>query len=108
MAVAEAPSDIVVEVALAAGGEQRLVALKVAPGTSALEGYRQALSQLALPETEQAQWQQAPLGCFGQRLRDPAAYQLAQGDRIEAYAPLKIDPKAARRARAGQRSEGSR
>jgi uncharacterized protein len=36
------------------------------------------------------------------RLADPAAV-LADGDRVELYRPLKIDPKEARRLRAGKR-----
>lgn len=91
-----------VEVALAAGGEQRLVAIRVDEGTSVVEGYRQGLEAMFLPAQGQ-HWREAPLGIFGQKIRDPAATELQQGDRIEAYAPLKIDPKQARRARANNK-----
>ena len=42
----------------------------------------------------------AGLGVFGQRVAAEAP--LREGDRIELYRPLKIDPKEARRRRAGR------
>ncbi|MGJ8514695.1 RnfH family protein [Carnimonas bestiolae] len=92
-----------IEVALAAEGEQRLVALKLDEGTSVAEGYRQGLAAMFSCSQEQ-QWREAPLGIFGQKVRDPDTAELKHGDRIEAYAPLKIDPKQARRARANNKS----
>jgi len=44
--------------------------------------------------------QQAPLGIFGKAVKDETV--LRDGDRIEVYRPLLIDPKEARRKRAGQ------
>ena len=44
--------------------------------------------------------QQAPLGIFGKVVKDETV--LRYGDRIEVYRPLLIDPKEARRKRAGQ------
>jgi len=43
------------------------------------------------------------LGVFGQRLKRHEEYTLKQGDRIEVYRPLMIDPKQARRERAKQK-----
>ncbi len=43
-------------------------------------------------------WSQASTGIFG-RLR-PHEYRWADGDRIEVYRPLQVDPRASRRARA--------
>jgi hypothetical protein len=50
-------------------------------------------------------WDRATVGIFGV----PAARQraLRDGDRVEIYRPLKVDPKAARRARAKQKGTGS-
>lgn len=39
----------------------------------------------------------APLGCFGRRIDDDEA--VADGDRLEIYRPLRVDPKQARRER---------
>lgn len=38
-----------------------------------------------------------PLGCFGRRCED--ATPLSDGDRVEIYRPLRVDPKQARRER---------
>jgi putative ubiquitin-RnfH superfamily antitoxin RatB of RatAB toxin-antitoxin module len=45
-------------------------------------------------------WSHASTGIFG-RLR-PHGYCWADGDRIEIYRPLQVDPRASRRARAGR------
>ena len=57
------------------------------------------------PEYCGVDWDRAAVGIFGV----PAARQrgLRDGDRIEIYRPLKVDPKAARRARAKQKGTGS-
>ena len=57
------------------------------------------------PEYCGVDWDRAAVGIFGV----PAARQrsLRDGDRIEIYRPLKVDPKAARRARAKQKRTGS-
>lgn len=43
-------------------------------------------------------WSEAPVGIFGERCERSRV--LAEGDRVEMYLPLKVDPKAARRQRA--------
>lgn len=40
------------------------------------------------------------LGIFGKVIEQPTQYILRNGDRVEIYRPLLIDPKAARRQRA--------
>jgi putative ubiquitin-RnfH superfamily antitoxin RatB of RatAB toxin-antitoxin module len=49
-------------------------------------------------------WDRAAVGIFGV----PAARQraLRDGDRVEIYRPLEVDPKAARRARAKKQRDG--
>ena len=42
------------------------------------------------------------LGIFGKAVRSPDAELLKEGDRIEIYRPLLIDPKAARANRAAK------
>jgi putative ubiquitin-RnfH superfamily antitoxin RatB of RatAB toxin-antitoxin module len=61
---------------------------------AALDGARRALGESA------ADWQHAATGIYGRaRRRDHIP---ADGDRIEVYLPLRIDPRASRRARAAK------
>ena len=51
-------------------------------------------------------WDVAPAGIFGElHARD---YVPADGDRIELYRPLQIDPRARRRARVAAQGRGKR
>lgn len=43
----------------------------------------------------------APAGLYGRRV--PPDTRLADGDRVELYRPLRVDPREARRARARRR-----
>ena len=89
-----APSDICVTVIHAAAGlELESEQLQLASGTTlqaALEVSR--LAQRVNPFNDKR------VGIFGQLCL--AEQVLEQGDRIEIYQPLKIDPKEARRRRA--------
>ena len=94
----ESPDTIVVEVAYARPGTQRLFELTVAAGTSVrevveLSGLAETLSDID-PAT-------CPVGVFGRLVDDD--YVPKTGDRVEIYRPLNIDPRAARRARAANR-----
>lgn len=86
-----------VEVVYGLPQEQALLRLTVPAGTTAREAVR--LSRLAErfagldPERD-------PLGVFGKLLKEPEAYVLQAGERVEIYRPLLIDPKEARRLRA--------
>lgn len=79
----------------------------IAVGTSA-----QGLFDKILPEL----CQQFPalthdtlsLGIFSRLLDDPNAYILQDGDRLEIYRPLIIDPKEARRQRADKAKKAAR
>lgn len=42
------------------------------------------------------------VGIYGEIVRDPSTYKLQDGDRVEIYRPLQVDPKEARRRRAGK------
>lgn len=87
---------ITVEVAYALPEKQRIERLSVAKGTSALQAVEQAnLGRFfdVLPEM----WAMK-LGVFGKAV--PATHELADGERVEIYRDLLIDPKAVRRARA--------
>lgn len=90
-------SDMIsVEVAYALPEQQRIERLSVSRGTSALQAVEQAnLGRFfdELPETSAMK-----LGIFGKAV--PATHELADGERVEIYRDLLIDPKAVRRARA--------
>ncbi len=47
---------------------------------------------------DESWWHEAPVGIFGERC--DRSRTLTEGDRVELYLPLKVDPKAARRQRA--------
>lgn len=96
-----------VEVAFGLPYKQHLVALDVPPGTTAREAVALADLPTLFPELPRETFEEAPLGIFGQALRDPAQYTVAPGDRVEVYRPLLIDPKAARRERAKRQAGGT-
>ena len=76
---------------------QVLKNMTVAEGTTVREAALQSGLEVEFPELD---LQQAPLGIFGKAVKDETV--LCDGDRIEVYRPLLIDPKEARRKRAGQ------
>ncbi|MGQ4878176.1 RnfH family protein [Billgrantia sp. LNSP4103-1] len=92
--------EIEVEVAFALPDRQRIVTLLVPPGTSARQAVALAGLERLFPEVTAAALAEADLGIFGQLLRDPETHQLREGDRVEVYRPLEIDPKEARARRA--------
>lgn len=88
-----------VEVAYALPDRQRLIALDVEEGCTALEAARRSglAQEFAGLDLDRAQ-----LGIFGRVLDAPAETLLRAGDRVEIYRRLLIDPKAVRRQRAAQ------
>ena len=80
-----------VEVVRALPGRQRVVALELAPGATALDALR--ASGLKEPY--------AALGRFGKKITPATA--LKDGDRVELLRALVVDPKEARRRRARKR-----
>lgn len=97
------PENLInVEVAFALPHKQKLVGLKVRPGTTALQAV--ALSAIA-SEFPDADINNSAMGIFGQALGSkglagPAEYVLEPGDRVEIYRPLQADPKEVRKQRA--------
>ena len=76
---------------------QVLKGMTVAEGTTVREAALQSGLEVEFLELD---LQRAPLGIFGKVVKDETV--LRDGDRIEVYRPLLIDPKEARRKRAGQ------
>ena len=100
---------IAVEVAYALPQKQKIIALLVEPGTSALEAVQRSGIARYFPEIDPAS---AKMGIFGQAIGSkgqdsPGGYMLQEGDRVEIYRPLICDPKEARRKRAEKSAEGT-
>jgi putative ubiquitin-RnfH superfamily antitoxin RatB of RatAB toxin-antitoxin module len=90
-----------VEVAYALPDRQSLIALDIDAGCSALDAVRQSGITQQFPDLD---IENATLGVWGRILKDPASIKLRDGDRVEIYRPLLIDPKVVRQARADARA----
>ena len=88
------------EVAYALPEKQFLIELEVNDTTSAIEAIRQSGLFQLYPELEQ---QDMEIGIFSKPITQDT--RLKEGDRVEVYRPLTIDPKEARRLRAAARKK---
>lgn len=89
-----------IEIVYGLTDRQLLKTMQVADGITA----RQAALQSGLEnEFADLDLHTAILGIFGKRVKDDTV--LRQGDRIEIYRPLLIDPKEARRKRVQNQQE---
>ncbi len=86
-----------IEVAYAQPDCQVIVPLRVSSGISAGEAVRCSGLLERFPELDS---RTLSIGVFGNSV-SPCA-PLAQGDRVEIYRPLQVDPKEARRLRAAR------
>lgn len=86
-----------VEVAFARPDKQEIVELEVAEGCSAKDAVIQSGIIELFPEIDP---ETDSMGIFGKVVKNPGAHELREGDRVEVYRPLKIDPKQARLNRA--------
>lgn len=86
-----------IEIVYGLADRQVLKNMTVAEGTTIREAALKSGLEVEFPGLD---LQQAPLGIFGKVVKDETV--LRDGDRIEVYRPLLIDPKEARRKRAGQ------
>lgn len=88
-----------VEVVYATAEQQWLLTLEVAPGTTLREAVRMSgiAEQVAGLDIEAC-----PLGIFGKVVAESAQQVVAEGDRIELYRPLLVDPKEIRKQRAAK------
>ena len=87
---------IKVEVAYALPDKQRIEKLSVVKGTTALEAVKQANMERFFDGS--LDLVTLKLGVFGKSVQ--ATYELSEGERVEIYRELLVDPKAVRRARA--------
>ncbi|AZZ94218.1 RnfH family protein [Hahella sp. KA22] len=88
---------IQVEVAYALPEQQKIIPLAVVEGTTAYEAVQMSGVTHFFPQIE---LESAKMGIFGKTIPDPKSHVLREGDRVEIYRPLKIDPKQARLNRA--------
>ncbi|MDI9244369.1 RnfH family protein [Marinobacter sp. CHS3-4] len=90
-----------VEVAFARPDKQEIIALDVEEGTSAVEAVKQSGIVDLFPEIDP---DSNNMGIFGKAIKAPSTHELRDGDRVEIYRPLKIDPKQARLNRAKKKA----
>ena len=86
-----------IEIVYGLAERQVLKSMTVVEGTTVREATLKSGLEVEFPELD---LQQSPLGIFGKAVKDETV--LRDGDRIEVYRPLLIDPKEARRKRAEQ------
>jgi putative ubiquitin-RnfH superfamily antitoxin RatB of RatAB toxin-antitoxin module len=86
-----------VEVAYARPDRQEIVEVEVPDGATAMEAVLESGIEKIFPEVDPAS---TDMGIFGKVIKKPEAHSLREGDRVELYRPLKIDPKQARLNRA--------
>lgn len=98
-----AVSKVTVEIAFAIDNQPHLLSMRVAEGTTVAQAFDQAITPVLKDKCELEWLRHVPLGIHGEQVKDPEHTIVKNADRIEAYAPLKIDPKAARKARASRR-----
>jgi hypothetical protein len=90
-----------VEVAYATPERQEIVPVRVAEGASMLDAVRQSGIGDLFPGLDP---ESVDMGIFGKVVKEPAEHVLREGDRVELYRPLKIDPKQARKNRAQKKT----
>lgn len=97
-------ANLNVEVVIATQDRQRIVSLSVGPGTTAAEAVEKSQIARWFPEVDVVN---ARLGIWGREV--DKVHGLRDGDRVEIYRPLKLDPREARRqlALAGKTMTGS-
>ena len=91
-----------VEVAYARPDKQQILEISVPEGTTALEAVRLSGITSVFPEIEP---ESINMGVFGKVIKSPDSHALQEGDRVELYRPLKIDPKQARLNRARKKEQ---
>lgn len=90
------PDRITVEVVCATPERQVLRRLTMESGSTAIQAVEQSGILQEMPEVA---FDPSRLGIFARRVS--AETVLQEGDRVEIYRPLTLDPKDARRRRAG-------
>lgn len=90
-----------VEVAYAKPDKQQILKVDVSEGTTAFKAAMLSGIVAVFPEID---LETVDMGIFGKVIKAPKSHQLRDGDRVELYRPLRIDPKQARLNRARKQS----
>jgi len=90
---------MLVEVVYAAPNQQLICRLAMEEGSSARQAALASGLAAKFPELDLSC---CALGIFGKRLKNPEAHVLQEGERVEIYRPLLLDPKEIRRRRAAK------
>lgn len=93
-------NKVKVEVAYATPEEQRIIAVDVLVGTSMYDAVVQSGITNIFP---QINIDADKMGIFGKAVKNPKDHEMREGDRVEIYRPLIIDPKQARLNRAAKK-----
>lgn len=100
--MADSVASIQIEVAYALPEKQRVLSVEVEDGTTVADAARQSGITREFPDLDLAD---AKYGVFGKAVRNADAEPVKEGDRVEIYRPLIIDPKQARANRAAKAAE---
>lgn len=90
---------IKVEVAYALPDEQKIIPVKVEEGATVYEAVVRSRIVEYFPQID---IDHDKMGIFGKAIRDPKTEEVREGQRVEIYRPLLIDPKQARANRAAK------
>ncbi len=90
---------ISVEVAYALPQQQKVISLQVPPQTTLFEAILLSKIVNYFPEIN---LESISVGIFSKLEKSPKTRLVQEGDRIEIYRPLLVDPKEARKARAAK------
>lgn len=90
---------IKVEVAYATPALQKILVVKVPDGTSVFDAACESGMEQFFPEID---FDSIDMGIFGKVVKKPKDQKIREGERIELYRPLIIDPKQARLNRAAK------
>jgi putative ubiquitin-RnfH superfamily antitoxin RatB of RatAB toxin-antitoxin module len=90
---------IKIEVAYARPDLQKILTISVPIGTSVYDAAVVSGIDKIFPEID---FSSIDMGIFGKVVKDPKAQTIREGERIELYRPLIIDPKQARLNRASR------
>ena len=88
-----------VEVAYALPDRQLIIPLQVKKGITA---YDAAVASGIAGKFKDVDLETAVMGVFGKTEKKPRERQLVDGDRVEIYRPLLVDPKEVRKRRAAE------
>ncbi|MEO9275433.1 RnfH family protein [Marinomonas sp. 5E14-1] len=90
-----------VEVAYAEPDKQKIVALEVEEGCTVRDAVRRSNITTFFPNIDV---ETIKVGIFGKAVRNASDQALKEGERVELYRELKVDPKQARANRAAKNS----